>query len=427
MTPISKYKTRRKPGAEEGTPAIPPPASGSETPMGRRKQLLRWLRSRTDLKSSTVRILEAQLDRIPVSSPNLVTWDSIETMARRAGVSERSVMVAHAELARLGLQIRLSPCQFEDWLEAIGTDLGFRYPSEARRPARFSIMLFHLNEDAAERARIALGARRICALKPPAERAESALDERRNCAPGSAETALRSPYREFVSVESGSLNVRGDGSLDPGVQKTEPSSTPILDPDELAGLRSLAAGDNPFVSRMALARLRDLGDVAATSPLVTPAPLEPIPAPVPVEPATPAIPVTTLAELASGPDLLALAASLSMATESPTDSTRSQDVAQVVRDLPGAPAFKVASAARALQRRFRDEGNPITETTYRRYLDLVRIHSFPVDLVVGLVKDACSPGVKQPANQLSKALKDEWNRVKNRPPVSPGKLTGDRL
>jgi hypothetical protein len=75
--------------------------------------------------------------------------------------------------------------------------------------------------------------------------------------------------------------------------------------------------------------------------------------------------------------------------------------------------------------RFRD-WNDVTGLTFRKYLGLVRERAMPADLVAGLVKDACEPGVKKPGRHLSHALADEWKRVKNRSPGNPQKHPGDR-
>jgi hypothetical protein len=421
--------TRRKRGADENLFLPPEPLGSQDTPFKRRRQLLRGVRSHRSISANLYKIIESILDRILVSSTSLIGFDSIESTAKRTGLCERSVAFAFAEMKVLGLGVRLPASRLRAWLDAFGLDHGFAFPDDASPHAWFTILLIHLPEDLANRAR-------LCAIEGGSDRARLFTPVAQDCALAVAQDcAPVLPIWNWSLSESSPLNREGDGSLDPGGEADMQEAPPGNDAEAKHGLEELTADPNPIVARLARAGLARLGSSPSSppaEPIRTPA-MTPAPADLPLTPVMEPIAITGPSGTLGDLDVRALAGRVAASTAVPTapGEARSRPIDpgsriwEHVHDLPDAPPAKVAAVVRALMARFRD-WNPLTELTYLKYLGRVRTCEFPAELVAGLVKDACEPGVRKPARHLSKALADEWNRMKSRPPGVPGKSPGDR-
>jgi hypothetical protein len=435
------FASRRKPGAEEN-PYLPfgqPAAKGkADTPLARRKQLLRRLRADPDLTCVGYRVLETKLDRVPSCSTNLVTWDSNESAAARAGISPRTLNFTLADLVEGGMILRLSPVQFRAWLAAGGEQFGFRYPEGARQPRRFTVMLVQLSTEDSKRVRsIAQDilfhtgpTRNICLQEPASDRAKSAFEEGNICAQDPPDLARVPPIVEFGSSEFEPLNRKGDGSLDPREKKTG-TGTPAEDDRERIELEQLAAGPDPIAARLARASLNRLTSSAAlklaergvdtlASLRPPPTPPAPLPAPAPAS-------LDAAAQVRAMRSHLASSAAVPAALGEPASSPihPGSRIWEQVHTLPDASPARVDAVVRALQGRFRD-WNEVTHSTWLKYFGLVSRREFPAELVAGLVKDACEPGVKKPGRHLSKALADEWQRMKDRSSGVSGNSPDDR-
>jgi hypothetical protein len=390
------YAARRKPGPDEGAYRHPEPGSKDDTPLGRRRHLLGWLRSRPDLPSVLVRVLEAQLDRVSIRSANLIIWDSIEGLATRAGVSQRSVIAAQSAARDRGLQLRLGPAHLEAWLDAVGRELGFDYPEGARRPSRFTVMLFHLPPEAAERAR-------VCARRLAPQPAKSARQTCVDCLKDLPVPARRPPISGIGPVELDQLNRKADEELDSGSKLPEKVAPDSQSPIDWSTLQADFAG--VFRPRRVETR--------PSPPPPPPPPPPPVVVPDP-PPRAEAPPQVVVPPPAPSPD------------PTPEAQPGNGRVSGLVRQLPGGGRHLVERVTRALLRHFREAGNPITRRTFAKYLEKVRVGALPADLVVGLVDDADRKGVARPGRVLSKSLKAEYQRVKNRSPGVICRAPGER-
>jgi hypothetical protein len=427
MTTQTAYPSRRKPGADEN-PRLPFRQSKSDTPLAHRRELLRTLRADPDLPSSSYRVLETQLDRIPCFETNLVTWDGNQKAAKRAGLCQRTLEFAYSDLIERGMILRFTPVQFRSWLEAIDDSLGFSYPEAATgSPRRFTVMLVRLSPEDAQKvreiARDILSAsppkRKNCGQETPSDPARIALTDRKICADNTPDLALTPPIVEFESSEFESENRRRDGSLDPGEKIRGEKTQAELDAEDRSGWEALAAGDDPIVARLARSTLKGI-DARSLTSRPSPAPEAEV-----ITPETPKSMPDAAAQIAAMKAGLATAAAVLHDSGSEAIDPNSR-IWELVLGLPDASPARVDAVVRALMTRFRD-WNEATKLTYLLYLGLVSRREFSAELVAGLVKDACSRGVRKPGHHLSRALKDEFERQKNRSPGALAKSPDDRL